>query len=126
MKTKVCFALMALAAMATSARAAKLVVVAVNAIAFDENSADVVQPFVNNSSPPTATAPAGAKGFVIGIDNTADPQDPATPTGPGGQAVVRSGHDVLGSRRAAAFADSSRDAPPGADERNRACQARHQ
>ncbi len=88
MNTKTCLTALALAAVASSAQAAKLVVVAVNAISFDENTGDVTQPFVNGSSPPTATAPAGAKGFVIAIDNSADPVDPPTPTGPAGKPLA--------------------------------------
>jgi hypothetical protein len=78
-KMKACLAVLALVAMATSASAAKLVVVAVNALSIDDNTGDVTMPFVNGSSPPTATAPAGAKGFIIGIDTNGDPEDPADP-----------------------------------------------
>lgn len=59
MKMKACLALLALVAMATSASAAKLVVIAVNS----------GTGLVANAFPPVA---AGSKGFLIGIDNTAD------------------------------------------------------
>jgi hypothetical protein len=83
---KAFLAVLAVAAMATSASAAKLVVIAVNAMQIDEVvTGDVLVPYVDGSSPPSATAPAGAKGFVIGIDTNGDPVDPATNTGPAGR-----------------------------------------
>lgn len=63
MKMKACLALLALVAMATSANAARLVVLAVNSGTGT----------IANAFPPVA---AGAKGFLIGIDNSTDPVQP--------------------------------------------------
>lgn len=64
MKMKACLALLALVAMATSASAAKLVVIAT----------DSGNGTTSGSQPPVD--PAGSKGFLIGIDNTQDPLAP--------------------------------------------------
>jgi len=66
-KMKACLALLVLAAMAASASAAKLVVIATNS--------GTGSPPVDGAFPPVA---AGAKGFLIGIDNNT-PEDVASP-----------------------------------------------
>jgi hypothetical protein len=65
-KMKACLALLALVAMATSASAAKLVVIATNS--------GTGNPPVSGSNVPVA--PAGAKGYLIGLDNSTDPVAP--------------------------------------------------
>lgn len=93
MKMKACLALLALVAMATSASAAKLVVLATNS----GNGT------VSVAFPPVA---AGQKGFLIGIDNSTDPVAPLA-----FQDLTFSGAALVQRLAPNTFADGSLDSP---------------